>query len=205
MLPYCYLSATKIRPALYGVGGLKVCAKSEMSSDPTTRPEPVIGAPALPAIAKARTFAPAVYFFGESEHGTRIIAMITAAGIALHLFFRFAPIGARSLANVPLYVALVVGGLPLLVTLGRKLWAGEFGSDFLAAISIVTAVLLSEYLVASIVVLMLSGGSALEQVATRRASRVLDALAKRMPSRRRNHRRKSCRYPRWRRTRRPAA
>jgi heavy metal translocating P-type ATPase len=81
-----------------------------------------------------------------------------------------------------LYVALVVGGVPLLVTLGRKLWAGEFGSDFLAAISIVTAVLLSEYLVASIVVLMLSGGSALEQVATRRASRVLDALAKRMPS-----------------------
>jgi heavy metal translocating P-type ATPase len=153
-----------------------------MGSDPTPRTESVVGALALPDTAKTQTFAHGLYSFGESEHGTRIIAIVTAAGIALHLFFRFAPITARSLANVPLYVALVVGGVPLLVTLGRKLWAGEFGSDFLAAISIVTAVLLSEYLVASIVVLMLSGGSALEQVATRRASRVLDALAKRMPS-----------------------
>ena len=182
ILPYYYLLARKIRPALNGMGDAKMCAKSEMGSNPKPRTEPVIGALALPAIAKTRTFAPGAYFFGESEHGTRIIAMIAAAGIALHLLFRFAPIGARSLADVPLYVALVVGGLPLLVSLGRKLWAGEFGSDFLAAISIVTAVLLSEYLVASIVVLMLSGGSALEQVATRRASRVLDALAKRMPS-----------------------
>jgi len=182
MLPYCYLSERKIRPALYAMGGAKVCAKSDMGPDPTPRTEPVVHALALPATAKTRTLVPEAYFLGESELGTRLIAMITAAGIALHLLFRFAPIGARSLANVPLYVALVVGGLPLLVTLGRKLWAGDFGSDFLAAISIVTAALLGEYLVASIVVLMLSGGSALEQVATRRASRVLDALAKRMPS-----------------------
>ena len=164
------------------MGSVKVGAKSEMGSDPTPRTEAVVGAPLLPATAKTQTFAQGVYFSGESEHGTRIIAIITAVGIALHLILRFAPIGARSLANIPLYVALVVGGLPLLVTLGRKLWAGEFGSDFLAAISIVTAVLLSEYLVASIVVLMLSGGNALEGYATRRASRVLDALAKRMPS-----------------------
>jgi len=75
-----------------------------------------------------------------------------------------------------------MGGLPLLLSLGIRLWDGEFGSDFLAAISIVTAILLDEYLVASIVVLMLSGGSALEEFATKRASRVLDALAKRMPS-----------------------
>jgi heavy metal translocating P-type ATPase len=182
MPSYCYLSAGKNCPALYGICGVKVRAKSEMGSDPTPRTEPVVGALALRDTAKTQTFAHGLYSFGESEHGTRIIAIVTAAGIALHLFFRFAPIAARSLANVPLYVALVVGGVPLLVTLGRKLWAGEFGSDFLAAISIVTAVLLSEYLVASIVVLMLSGGSALEQVATRRASRVLDALAKRMPS-----------------------
>jgi heavy metal translocating P-type ATPase len=182
MPSYCYLSAGKNCPALYGMGGAKVGAKSEMGSDPTPHTEPVVGAFALPATAKTQTFAQGVYFFGESEHGTRIIAVITAVGMALHLIFRFAPIGARSLANIPLYVALVVGGLPLLVTLGRKLWAGEFGSDFLAAISIITAVLLHEYLVASIVVLMLSGGNALEGYATRRASRVLDALAKRMPS-----------------------
>lgn len=132
--------------------------------------------------SKPRTSPLRDFITGESGHAARIIAILTAAGIAVHLYLRFAPFGARSLADLPLYVALFMGGLPLLLSLGIRLWDGEFGSDFLAAISIVTAILLHEYLVASIVVLMLSGGSALEEFATKRASRVLDALAKRMPS-----------------------
>jgi heavy metal translocating P-type ATPase len=83
--------------------------------------------------------------------------------------------------EIPLIVVLVIGGIPLIVPLVRKLFALEFGSDHLAAISIVTSVLLHEYLVAAIVILMLSGGTALEEFASRRASSVLDALAKRMP------------------------
>jgi heavy metal translocating P-type ATPase len=55
------------------------------------------------------------------------------------------------------------------------------GADLLAGVSILTAVLMGEYLVGAIVVLMLSGGTALEQYATRRASSVLNALANRMP------------------------
>jgi heavy metal translocating P-type ATPase len=53
----------------------------------------------------------------------------------------------------------------------------------LAGISIVTSVVLGEYLAGSLVVLMLSGGEALEAYAVRSASSVLQALAKRMPSR----------------------
>jgi heavy metal translocating P-type ATPase len=52
----------------------------------------------------------------------------------------------------------------------------------LAGISIVTSVLLGEYLAGSIVVLMLAGGETLETYALRSASSVLRALAKRMPS-----------------------
>ncbi|HKV24749.1 MAG TPA: heavy metal translocating P-type ATPase [Candidatus Acidoferrum sp.] len=118
----------------------------------------------------------------ESQQAPRIIALIAAAGIALHLFLRFTLSSLRPYADFPLFVALLVGGIPLIVGLFKKLFAGEFGSDFLAAISIVTAVFLREYLVGAIVVLMLSGGTALETFATRRASRVLDALAKRMPA-----------------------
>ena len=66
--------------------------------------------------------------------------------------------------------------------LARNLLRREFGSDLLAGISIVTSVLLGEYLAGSIVVLMLSGGEALENYAVRNASSVLRALAKRMPS-----------------------
>lgn len=112
----------------------------------------------------------------------KLVAAASGAAIVVHLFLRFFTSHSRAFAEVPLYAALVLGGVPLVWILARRLSAGEFGSDFLAGASIVTAVLLREYLVATIVVLMLSGGTALETFATRRASRVLEALAKRMPS-----------------------
>jgi heavy metal translocating P-type ATPase len=59
---------------------------------------------------------------------------------------------------------------------------GEFGSDLLGAVSIITSVLLGQYLAGSIIVLMLSGGEALEAHALRSASSVLAALAARMPA-----------------------
>jgi heavy metal translocating P-type ATPase len=111
-----------------------------------------------------------------------LIAGFTLVAIILHLvlkyLFYFPPLH----ADLALFAALVIGGIPLLWELLKKLWNREFGSDLLAGISIVTAILLHEYLVAAIVVLMLSGGEALEDFATTRASSVLDALARRMPS-----------------------
>ena len=109
------------------------------------------------------------------------IALFTIAGIVLHLLLRYLLHASRFVWLAPLVAVLVVGGVPLLVPLTRKLFAREFGSDHLAGISIVTSVILGEYLVAAIVILMLSGGTALEEFASRRASSVLDALAKRMP------------------------
>jgi heavy metal translocating P-type ATPase len=109
------------------------------------------------------------------------IALFTIAGILLHLFLRYLLNSSRIAWQAPLVAILIVGGVPLLVPLTQKLFAREFGSDHLAGISIITSVILGEYLVAAIVILMLSGGTALEQFASRRASSVLDALAKRMP------------------------
>jgi heavy metal translocating P-type ATPase len=83
---------------------------------------------------------------------------------------------------LPLWVAVTVGGLPLLYDLARQVIKRQFGSDFLAGLSIITATLMGELLVATIIVLMLSGGQALEEFATQRASSVLNALAKRMPT-----------------------
>jgi heavy metal translocating P-type ATPase len=110
------------------------------------------------------------------------IAGITLLAITLHLVLRFATHASARAALVPLIVALLIGGTPLIFDLAKKLIKREFGSDLLAGISILTGVLLGQYLVAAIVVLMLSGGSALEEFATARASSVLDALARRMPS-----------------------
>jgi heavy metal translocating P-type ATPase len=110
-----------------------------------------------------------------------LIAGVAALGIAGYLLLRFG-FAVRGLAqNVPLFVVLVFGGLPLVFRLIQKSLAREFGSDLLAGISILASALMGQYLVGSIVVLMLSGGTVLEEFATRRASSVLEALSKRMP------------------------
>jgi heavy metal translocating P-type ATPase len=89
---------------------------------------------------------------------------------------------AATRADLPLLAMLVVGGLPLVLGLVHKLFLGQFGSDLLAGMSIVTSLLLGEYLAGVLVVLMLSGGAALEARAVTRAGDVLHALARRMPA-----------------------
>jgi len=111
-----------------------------------------------------------------------LIAGFTLVAIALHIVLRYAFLFPAFASNLPLFAALVLGGVPLVWELFQKLLRREFGSDLLAGISILTAIALREYLVAAIVVLMLSGGEALEAFATARASSVLDALARRVPS-----------------------
>src|SRR5688572_23688323 len=115
-----------------------------------------------------------------SFDAARITAM--AAGcIALHLALRYA-ISTPSYINLfPLLLLMVLGGIPLALDLAAKLRAKEFGADLLAGVSLVTSLLLGEYLVGAVVVLMLAGGIALERFATRRASADLRALAKRAP------------------------
>jgi len=109
------------------------------------------------------------------------IALLVLLFIAGHLLLRFALNGELQRAAWPLFAALAAGVL-LVVDLAKKLFHGQFGSDLIAGVSIVSAVLMREYLVAAVVILMLSGGQALENYATRRASSVLRALARRMPT-----------------------
>jgi heavy metal translocating P-type ATPase len=124
-----------------------------------------------------------------------LIALFAIAAILLHLVLRYGLGLATALYGLPLYqlplvAALLFGGGPLVIDLSIKLLRGEFGTDLLAGISIVTSAALgtlggangSEYLAGALVVLMLSGGEALEAYAVRSASSVLEALARRVPS-----------------------
>ena len=113
---------------------------------------------------------------------TSVIAVFAAAAILAHLVLRFVLRAYPVIYQLPLLATLAFGGVPLVYELSRNLLRREFGSDLLAGISIVTSVLLNEYLAGAIVVLMLSGGEALENYALRNASSVLRALAKRMPA-----------------------
>lgn len=111
-----------------------------------------------------------------------VIAGVALAGIAAHLVLRYGMHGEVQTYQIPLWVVLGFGGAPLLYELLRKVAKRQFGSDLLAGISIVTAAILGEHLAGAVVVLMLSGGEALESYAVRSASSVLRALAQRMPS-----------------------
>ena len=110
------------------------------------------------------------------------LALFALVGIALHLTARYALGLPPRLQLWPLYAVLATGGVPLVIGVLRRLARRDFGADLLAGLSIVTSVLLGQYLAGAIVVLMLSGGQALEELAVGRASSVLDALAHRVPS-----------------------
>ncbi|HXV14809.1 MAG TPA: heavy metal translocating P-type ATPase [Candidatus Krumholzibacteria bacterium] len=116
-----------------------------------------------------------------------LIALLAIVAIAVHLVMRYAlrvtgEVRGLPQYEIPLVVALFLGGLPLVAGLARNLLRRQFSSDLLAGISIVTSVILGEYLAGTFVVLMLSGGEALESYAVRNASSVLNALARRVPS-----------------------
>jgi heavy metal translocating P-type ATPase len=112
----------------------------------------------------------------------RVISALSIVAILVHLVLRFSFHAASAIYQTPLLATLVLGGIPLLYQLFCKLLKRQFGSDLLGGISIVTSVLLGEYLAGTIIVLMLAGGEALESYALRSASSVLAALARRVPS-----------------------
>lgn len=111
-----------------------------------------------------------------------VITVATLIAIAVHLIL-WLGVGLEGPArDWPLMVVVVAGGIPLMWEVLKSAIKTRGGADTLAAVSIITAVLLGEWLVAAIIVLMLSGGEALEGAASRRATGTLDALARRAPS-----------------------
>lgn len=113
---------------------------------------------------------------------TTTIAIAALIAIAMHLTMRYGWQWSGGIADWPLWATYLFGGVPLVYDLLRKVAKLEFGADLLGGISIITSLLLGEYLAGAIIVLMLSGGEALESYALRNATSVLSALAQRMPS-----------------------
>lgn len=112
-------------------------------------------------------------------HWQLFIISISLISIFLSIAFRATAI---SSPNIPLLIAILLGGIPSLLQIIVKLMKGDLGADSLAAIAIITAVMLHQYLAAVIIILMVASGQALEAYAMRKASSVLLALAERMPS-----------------------
>ena len=100
------------------------------------------------------------------------MALIAAAGLAAGLVTR---------SDAVFLATLLVGGVPLVVQTARGMLRGRFAADIVASLAIVTAFLLEQYFAGVVIVLMQSGGEALEAYAMRRASDSLEGLLARAP------------------------
>ena len=112
------------------------------------------------------------------------VLVLTVVGMVLHfvlMAFSLRPVMGFDLIDVPLFVVVILGGGVLVVEIISKVLQRDFGADFLAVLAFATGVALGEYLTASLIILMLSGGQVLEAFAMRKASSALNALADRMP------------------------
>jgi len=108
----------------------------------------------------------------------RVITLTLLVGVvSLALFLAGAVAAAQWTAG--LYAIAVAVGYT--VRMLRTLASGGLGVDLLAVVAIVATVAVGEVAAALVVVLMLSGGEALEDYANRRARHELDALLRREP------------------------
>ncbi len=102
----------------------------------------------------------------------RPIALLAAAGLAA---------GLLSSSDMIFLVTLLAGGVPLVLQTVRGMLRGRFAADIVATLAIVTAFALGQYFAGVVIVLMQSGGEALEAYAMQRASSSLEALLARAP------------------------
>ncbi|GGA54715.1 cobalt ABC transporter ATP-binding protein [Pseudoclavibacter endophyticus] len=106
-----------------------------------------------------------------------IVATVVALAIVLTLHVVGLEEAGRWLATA--YVAAFVAWT--LVGMVRDVLRGHVGLDILAVVAMVATLAVGEYVASLIIVLMLSGGEALEDFAGRRAKRDLSALLDRSP------------------------
>lgn len=78
-------------------------------------------------------------------------------------------------------LALVVGGVPIVLKTVQGMYHGRFAADVIAMLAILAAIFFDEAFAGTVIVLMQSGGEALEEYGMGRASSALSALAARAP------------------------
>lgn len=114
-------------------------------------------------------------------HFLRDYKQFAFAGIAVISAGIFDIANLDTVANWILIVTSVIVSIPLAWDMVKTLRAGHFGIDVLALTAIITSLILGEYWAAIIIVVMLTGGEALEDYAERRAKKELTTLLSNRP------------------------
>lgn len=102
--------------------------------------------------------------------------------LALSALLVLAILGRSDLAQVGVVVVSVIAIIPSTRDMIKTLRSGQVGIDVIALAAIISSLLLGQYLAAAVIVIMLTGGEALEAFAKNRARHELDSLLKRKPT-----------------------
>lgn len=111
------------------------------------------------------------------KHYYLFVVALLAAVIALALEIA----GQHLIAHILLGVVIGFELIPFFTEMYRDVRAGKYGVDILAAVAVISSLALREFWAGMVIVLMLTGGRALEDYANHRAERELDALLSRAP------------------------
>jgi heavy metal translocating P-type ATPase len=97
-------------------------------------------------------------------------------GLVVHYIFN-----SQEMGHWIWYITLVIGGIPIVFETIKGIRHGRFASDIVATLAIITAILTNEAFPGVIIIIMQSGGKALEDYAFRKATTSLDELMSRSP------------------------
>ncbi len=115
-----------------------------------------------------------VHFFKTYKPlGFVIVSILAAGALSVYKY--------QTIANWILGVTAIALVLPLLYGMVQDIRGGKYGVDILAATAIIASVTLGEFWAGIVIVLMLTGGEALEDYAEHRAKTEVDALLSKAP------------------------
>lgn len=118
---------------------------------------------------------PKIWTFGKNYP----IPLLTLLGLALGILFYL--LERPDLADWVWLVTLILGGIPIVFQTIKGMFHGQFALDIVAMLAIITALLMGQVFAGAVVVLMQSGGEALEAYGLRSASSSLESLLARAP------------------------
>lgn len=108
---------------------------------------------------------------------TRFILVLIGISICFVLWL----LGKDTVAATGVTIIAILAIIPEAKEMIKTLLSGQVGIDVIALVAIVASLLLKQFGAGAVIVIMLTGGEALEEFAKRRAKRELDSLLKNKP------------------------
>ena len=115
-----------------------------------------------------------------SRFGMFLVPAIVFLSLAVGLLLRFG-YNLELISNLVFVFGIVLGSVEVLRETFTSLLHKNFAIDYIAILAITASIIAKQYIVGSVIVLMISGGNALEKYAQQKAKSSLTALTNRIP------------------------